>query len=146
MGSDGGNILGCLLYADDLVVIAENEIMLQDMQNIIVGEYGWNFKVKFSSDKRQVMVVEAGEWEMDRWRLGDSEIKRTNEYKYLGITVTLTVNGFDKPRGDKRTKVLQWWGRLSGLPKQRVNMYEVTRGSWKAIAVPSSYYVWGGIS
>ena len=54
-----GNMLGCLLYADDIVIIAENEGMLQDMLNIL-GEYGWDFKVKFSSDKSQVMVVEEG--------------------------------------------------------------------------------------
>ena len=32
-----GNMLGCLLYADDIVIIAENESMLQDILNI-VGE------------------------------------------------------------------------------------------------------------
>ena len=100
------------------MIIAENEIMLQDMLNI-VGEYGRDFKVKFSSV------------EMNRWRLGGLGIKRTNEYKYLGIPVT--VNGFDKSRGDKKQMLsrLQWGGggeKLSGLAKQRANKYEVTRG------------------
>ena len=95
--------------------------------------------MKFSSDKSQVLVVEGRRRiERDRWRLGDLEIKRTNEYKYLDIPVT--VNEFDKARGEKGTKALQWWGMLSGLAKQRANKYEVIRGLWKAIAVPSIMY------
>ena len=56
--------------------------MLQDMLNI-VGEDGRDFKVKFSSDKNQVMVVEGRrrlERVKGRWRLGNLEIKRMNEY------------------------------------------------------------------
>ena len=44
------NVFGCLLYADDIVIIVENDVMLQDMLNI-VREYGLDFRVKFSSDK-----------------------------------------------------------------------------------------------
>ena len=60
------------------------------------------------------MVVEGKRRvENDRWRLGDLEVKRTN--KYLGILIT--VNGFDKAIGGKRTKALKWWMRLDDLAK-----------------------------
>ena len=51
-----GRNRGTLLYADDIVIIAENETMLQDMLNI-VGKYERDFKINFSRGKSQVMVV-----------------------------------------------------------------------------------------
>ena len=68
---------------DAAKICVYNEIILQEMLNI-VGENGRDFKVKFSSDKSQVMVVEGRRrLKINRWKLGDLEIKRMNEYNTL---------------------------------------------------------------
>ena len=69
----------------------------------IVGEYVRNFKVNFSRYKGQVIVVEGRKWvEINRWKLGELEIKRMDKYQYIGISVA--VDGFDKAWGRKKDK------------------------------------------
>ena len=60
------------------------------------------------------------------------------ECKYLGVT--FNESGLGKAKQEKETKALQWWGRLNSAAKRRVNKYEVVRGLWKSVAVPSIMY------
>ena len=64
--------MGCLLYMDDIVLLAEDkETMVKLLE--VAGEYRRDFRVKFGVDKSQVNVVEGQEGEgRDRWMLGDS--------------------------------------------------------------------------
>ena len=47
-----GKKINILLYADDIVLIAENEDMLN-----IVGDYGNEFSMSFNNNKCGVMVI-----------------------------------------------------------------------------------------
>jgi hypothetical protein len=133
----GNDRLNVLLYADDVVIMSENRNRLQEVFDV-VSEYGSDFRVNFSAEKSQVLVVNAGVEDEDEWTLGGRNISRTNEYKYLGIW--MDENGCERSKRDKMAKAQQWYGRLGSVAKMRANKYEVVRGLWKGMAVPSLMY------
>ena len=52
------------------------------------------------------------EEDVDRvWNMGDVCVKKTREYKYLGVTVT--ENGSEWIMDEKLSKPNQWYGRLA---------------------------------
>ena len=104
VGEGERNPLGHPLYADDIVLLAEdNDTMMRLLE--VTGEFRREFMVKFGANKSQVMVIEGqGEEKRDRWMLGDLEIRRTREYKYLGAT--FNKNGLGKAKQEKETKAL----------------------------------------
>ena len=101
----GADRLGCLLYADDIVIMSECGEELQRMLDI-VSRYGRDFNVKFSSEKSQVLVINGGENDVERkWKLDGKDISRTNEYKYLGCV--LNMNGCEKDKNKKLFRAQQ---------------------------------------
>lgn len=134
----GNECLSILLYADDVVVMSDNREDLQRMLDI-VSEYANDLNVSFSREKSQVLVINGDETDVDAtWRLGNNIISRTNEYKYLGMTVD--ANGCEKTKGERLTRASQWVGRLGSAARCRANKYEVVRGVWKGMAVPGLMY------
>ena len=85
-----------LLYADDIVVMSENEEDLQYLLNIV---HMWCKKWRLSVNllKTNIMHVRNKRKQMSlfRFMLGGEEIKFCNEYKYLGVTINQFLN-FDR--------------------------------------------------
>ena len=134
----GDDRLGLLLYADDVVLLSESSEDLQRMLDITT-EYGMDFNVKFSSEKSQVMVVNGEEIDKERtWTLAGEGITRTRQYKYLGMRVD--EKGCEGTKDERIARANQWWGRLGSVARCRANKYEVVRGVWKGMAVPSLLY------
>ena len=130
----GEEVLSILLYADDVVILSESDVNLQMMLDVVT-EYGTDFNIRFSSEKSQVLVVNGEEMDRDRsWTLGGMEIKRTSEYKYLGMT--MDEKGCDRTKNERVARANQWVGRLGSVARCRENKYEMVRGVWKGMAVP----------
>ena len=131
----GDSRVNVLLYADDIVVMSESSEDLQQVLNVVAG-YGNDFNVSFSEEKSEVLIVNGEELEgKNGWRLGEKMLKRTKEYKYLGMC--LNEDGSGKEMRKKLFKARQWSGRLASVARMRGNKYEVLRNVWKTIAVPS---------
>ena len=133
----GENPLGTLLYADDVVLIAEER---EDMQKLldISADYGREFSLSFGVGKCGVMMINC-EGDVGReFMLGRDPLNKVNRYKYLGVN--LDEKGADGAKNDRLFRANQWWGRLCSVAKLRSNKYEVIRGIWKSIAVPSLMY------
>ena len=85
---DGGveigstNIKG-LFYADDMVLFAKNDKSLQSMLDI-ENTFAKSWGLSFNARKSQVLIIGKRVSDKD-WYLGDSIIKETQSYKYLGI-------------------------------------------------------------
>ena len=108
---------------------------LQQMLDI-VNEYSLDFGVKFGMDKSLIMVLNGDEDDMDKeWKLGEYCVKRTDEYKYLGVT--LNIKGCETAKKEKLFKVNQWYGRLGSIARYRANKYVVLRDLWKGMSFPS---------
>ena len=70
-----------MLYADDIVIMRECGTELQRMLAVVSG-YGRDFNVKFSSDKRQVIVINGEDGVEQKRKLDGKDISRTNEFSY----------------------------------------------------------------
>ena len=83
----GDGRLSSLLYADDIAILSETCGGLEKMLDIL-GQYGNEFDVKFSKDKSKVLVLNGGVGDVNRtWMIGNVEISRVKEYKYLGCKI-----------------------------------------------------------
>jgi hypothetical protein len=79
--------IACLLYADDLVLIADSEAQLRDMLETATQFFRqWRFTV--SERKSQVVAFGPGKTQSLRdrvWQLGGVTIRDVQHYKYLGL-------------------------------------------------------------
>ena len=78
-----------LLYADDLVLISESEEDLK-LQMRILGSYSDKFELEINPKKTKVMIFNDKSKTLGNTifgLIGNHEIKTTNHYKYLGVTV-----------------------------------------------------------
>ena len=117
--SVGNDKVCALLYADDVVVMSESAEELQSLFDI-VGGYGRDFGVEFSSEKSKVMIVNGPEDERDSvWRLGENEVQQTDECKYLGMW--MSPNGCVKAKSEKISMTNQWVGRLGSAARMRAS-------------------------
>ena len=80
----GGEKLAILLYADDIVLIANSAEELQRNMEIMT-EWGRKWKCTFNQKKSKVVVFGSRNKKERRWFLGGGEIEQVNKYKYLGI-------------------------------------------------------------
>ena len=103
----------------------------------VANEYSVDFWVKFGMDKSIVLIANEGHENVDKvWMLGEN-IKKTDEYKYLCVTVN--VIGCEKVMSEI-FKAKQWYGKLASIARYRANKYLVARELWKGMAVPSLMY------
>ena len=129
--------ISILLCADDIILIAENEDMLQEMLNI-VSDYANEFSMSFSNSKCGVMEINKPEGGREEFILGNKEIKRVKQYNYLGVLFEEVGTG--RAKSERIFRANQWWGRLCSMANFRANKYEVVRGIWKTVAVPGILY------
>jgi hypothetical protein len=83
-----GTRVPVLLYADDIVLLAEDSDELQAMLDA-VSRYAVQWQFRFNPKKCSVVVAtsskaEKKEAEGTKWTFGDGTIAVSNEYKYLG--------------------------------------------------------------
>ena len=79
-----GKKLAILLYADDIVLIANSAEELQRNMKIMT-DWGRKWKCTFNKKKSKVVVFGSKNKKERRWLLGGGEIEQVNKYKYLGI-------------------------------------------------------------
>ena len=79
----GGLPINCLLYADDIVILAENPNKLQeclDRVSEFIGERG----LTISPSKTKCMTLRPSEYEL---ALCQNKLEYVSSYKYLGVTL-----------------------------------------------------------
>ena len=85
----GGKKLSALLFADDIVLLAENKKDLQRMLDVVAG-YAKRWRFELNPKKSQVVVF--GMRQPPRrviWL--ENDIEQVGQYKYLGIELTRTL-------------------------------------------------------
>ena len=81
----GKLVVSLLLFADDIVLIAENPEMLQKMLDVVY-KYSRKYRFKFNSGKSEIMIFGRKKEKQKFW-LGKSEVKIVESYKYLGLVI-----------------------------------------------------------
>ena len=79
-------MLSILLYADDIVLLAPDEISLQRMMNI-VSEWCDDWKLTINDEKTKVVHFSPQSREISRCKFtcGGQSIQFTDSYRYLGV-------------------------------------------------------------
>ena len=76
-----------LLYADDLILLAESEEDLQLQMNQL-HKYQETFQMEVNQTKTKVMIFSKSKKKQKlnrNWKIGHHDIEETDSYKYLGI-------------------------------------------------------------
>jgi len=89
--SINGTLIKTLLYADDLVIIAETPRMLQLMINKLHELWG----LVVNTEKSKIMIFKEHLRQLKReekWYLNDQPLEVVNEYKYLGVRMAYNTS------------------------------------------------------
>ena len=94
-----------LMYADDIVLLAESARDLQNMLDVVTAySKRWRFRLNPKKGKSEVMIFGRKPRNKNRkWYLAGEEVGETCMYKYLGIelrrwTEFQTLQGQDRCR------------------------------------------------
>ena len=134
-----GTWCGGLMYADDIVLLAETSAELQEMLDV-VGHYAQEWRFGFNARKSKTMLVGASSEES--WSISGEQMEEVVAFKYLAFKY-LGVWLDQKMRGNvqmerMREKAEEWAGKMEWM--SRVNgQIEVERGRlvWELLARPS---------
>lgn len=118
--SIGGNKVAGLLFADDIVLLAENEREMHTAL-VVMEEHASKWRYRFNIGKCAVMVAGKAKPTKEKWRLQGQAVSETKEYKYLGVVIQSSGswqkwNNLRKAKG-KRCLPTMWWcgARQGGL-------------------------------
>jgi len=81
-----GKKIGCLLWMDDVALIANNP---DDMHKLLEITYtiAQKYHIEFGKDKSKIMTIGKKPTNTEIYKLGDLTIDPTDNYKYLGQTM-----------------------------------------------------------
>ena len=81
--------LGLLLYADDIILLANSEESLQNSLNVL-ADYSARWKLTVNTTKTKIMVFRKGGRLPNNlsFKYNDSNIEIVSKFKYLGIVFT----------------------------------------------------------
>ncbi len=80
--------IGCLLYADDLMVLSTTEEGIQNSLNKL-HSFCLTWKLEVSLDKSKIMCFhKTGKTKKKNFMLGNEELKYTDSYTYLGVELS----------------------------------------------------------
>ena len=133
----GDRKLGCLAYADDVVLMTENRRDMDDLLEI-TKNYGREWNLRFSA--RKCKAMEYNSTGKSQWVLGNIILEVVEKYTYLGIEVGKEGIGEEKQRKINEGKARRMAGMIINGGSRLVNKYEVGRSLWKGIALPYCLY------
>jgi hypothetical protein len=128
----GKEKISLLMYADDIVLIADNA---HDLQCMIDEVYEFSRKNRFelNLEKDKTHVVVFGERATkESWKFGERTIIETRQYKYLGVTFGGTLN-WQKQHSkalkevNRRAMGLLSLGQVARIPTTKLIEVYVTR-------------------
>jgi len=146
----GDKLLQALLFADDVVIMANSPEDLQQLIDV-VERYLRKWRLQENLKKSQVMVVAAARVtspQKHEWHFGGKPIEQTEHYKYLGVWFSHDLDwerhiAYTKEKAQKRGR------QLGPLLRNRRIPIKARLSAWKAIVLPVLNYgaeVWEGNS
>ena len=107
-------------------------------------DYGREFSMNFSAKKCGTLMINCNIDRGTNLKLGNDTLEKVTKYKYLGLN--FDEKGTEGAKNNRIFRANQWLGRLCSIGKFRSNKYEIIRGIWKNIAVPSLLYGMGTVN
>ena len=105
-----GTWCGGLMYADDIVLLAETSAELQEMLDV-VGHYTQEWRFRFNARKSKTMVVGANSEES--WTISGEQME-VIAFKYRGVWLDRKMRGNVKMER-MREKAEEWVGKMEWM-------------------------------
>ena len=133
-----GKWAGIMLYADDIVLLANDGPELQKMIDVLVN-FSHKWRYHLHPDKSEVMVIGTAP-KKRTWKLNGTDMKTVTSFKYLGVDIQRTGNWNELfkrmiRRAHHRTDMLVGMG-------MRAHTYSVETAAhlWQALVAPLLEY------
>lgn len=120
-----GMVLKVLLYADDLVILADSQEKMQRMINRFY-DYCVKWKLTVNLNKSKIMIFRAGGGSYarnEKWNFNTEQIEVVKEYKYLGVWITSNLKfniHLKKKANEAKAAIATTWGSLISKPEVTV--------------------------
>ena len=136
----GEKVVRCLMFADDVVMMASSAAELQRCFDAVARfSVRWRFKFNFGVDKTAVMVC-GGVREGERWELGGREVEVVKDYRYLGVRL-MARGGWALRRKELLAKSRGAFWRAWGLGMAGGYLSpKAARGVWDTLVSPVMEY------
>ncbi|KAL7723877.1 hypothetical protein ACLKA6_004303 [Drosophila palustris] len=144
----GTSRIKVLMYADDMVLLADSADALQTMINAL-HVYCVTWSLQINCAKSKVMIIKDGRGRSareDNWCLNGVQLEVVKQYKYLGIILTSNMSfkmHAEQKLKDSKAALNSTWKHILG--KQHVNhslKYKVFLATARAIMCYAAQ-VWG---
>ena len=143
----GNTNISILAYADDIALVAENEINLQKMFDF-VNEWCKKWKLSINSSKTQIVHFRRARRKVTETEffIGNNRIDVVNSYKYLGVLLDehLTFSSCEKILAEAAGRA--FGGIISKLKQIKYTGYKTYEKLYKTCVSPIMNYnagVWG---
>ncbi len=142
----GSVTVGCLMYADDLVIMSEN---VKGLQNSLtkLNEYCKKWKLSINTNKSKIMIVSKKKCSNpNKFMIDDKLLEDVHHYKYLGVNIC--SNGSMQNTQDELVKkgLKTWFYVRNQLYSAKVWPLKVYLKSFDMIVKPLILYgseIWG---
>ena len=142
----GEIIVSLLLFADDVVLVAEDRKMLKKMLRVAY-KYSKKYRFRFNLDKSNVMVfgINKSQQDHNKFYLGEKKLEIVEYYKYLGLLLDKNF-GWKAHKAKILDKARKRMKALCGLGlKEGISARAMLRG-WQVLVRPILEYgaeIWG---
>ncbi len=122
-----GNItIGCLIYADDLVILTESESHMRWSLNKL-AQYCKKWKIQINVSKSNIMVTCKKMFTLPHtFMINGQELQYVKKYKYLGIVLSYNGSMLCAQEHLMKKAVKTWFSIRNGVYSQKiwpVNIY-----------------------
>ena len=147
-----GILTPCLLYADDIALLAPSIECLRRM-NQVASDYARRNRYQFNGSKSSVMVFNANEATKAKaldepWELLGEKVKVTNSYKYLGVNILENLNDWSTFMTSTIAKARRSSENLAWMCRREIGLLPRSAAFiWKTVVRPVLEYgaeLWAG--
>lgn len=142
-----GNItIGCIQYADDLVIISESYDGMQSALNKL-SSYCNQWKIEINTSKSKIMVASSKKFiPAKKFKIDGCELDFVPKYKHLGLLFTYNgqFNSGQEHLTDRATKA--WFSVRNGLFNHKVWPVNIYLKAFESVIKPILMYgseIWG---
>ena len=122
--------IACLLWMDDVVLVATEELEMQELLNI-TDRISKRYHIEFGRAKSQALKIGRSK-NKPKLHLGDMPIDNTNKYKYLGEVINSKLN-LDDHISQMKGKVEAAYQTVLAITEDRHFKHIKMKAVWKLV-------------
>jgi len=135
--------IACLAYADDVVILADSaEEAQKQLDSVRRWAEDWGMQVNLSKGKTEHMIIGPPQ-ESPLLSFGQDTVKQTDQYKYLGVTLSSADRMLKLP-ATRKAMLAAAWGAHASIMRLKVAAPDLPPGVlatvWQTWVLPQLMY------